>query len=386
MVMPVELAHAAYARPVLNDLLNTFRRTTLVTFRERLFPELGQDTLLLLAEGKGESPGKLLLSDLTSVADFDEEVLDSVMQAEEIDAEAIVNGRCTLASYWISREAKDLYEQLTQSEQTKRLGELAEVGVGYVTGANRFFHLSQEEVKARGITHHYLTPAVYRGRALSGLHFSKRDWAEAEKVGEAGYLFRVSSEKRLSKPVETYVSEGEARGVHQAYKCRVRSPWYSVPHVYEPDAFLSYMSGLKPLLVANDAEAVTPNSLHAVRLRSHTALSARALALLWQTSLTSLSVELEGHALGGGLLKLEPSEAKRVLLAQPEQTEFEAVFRAAFREVDALLRRGHAQDARTVADEVVLRRLLGLGEEEVCVLRQAANWLRDRRYYKGKRS
>jgi len=31
--------------------------------------------------------------------------------------------------------------------------------------------------------------------------------------------------------------------------------------------------------------------------------------------LTSLSVEIEGHALGGGMLKLEPSEAENVLLA-----------------------------------------------------------------------
>ena len=383
MVIPTELAHAAYARPVLNYLTKKFRRTTLLTFKERLFPELSQDTLLLLAEGKGESPGKLLLSDLTSVADLFG-VRESLEHAEEIDAEAITSGRRTLSSYWLSKGARDLYEHLAQSEQTKLLGELAEVGIGYVTGANHFFHLNQEEAKARGITRHYLTAAVYRGRALSGLHFSKRDWAEAEKVGAAGYLFGVPPEKRLSSLVKAYLAEGERREVHQAYKCRVRSPWYSVPHVYKPDAFLTYMSGLKPLLVANGAEAVTPNSLHVVRLRPQSPFSALTLALLWQTSLTSLSVELEGHALGGGLLKLEPSEAKSVLLAYPERTKFETVSQKAFREVDSLLRRGHAQAARDVADEVVLGNLLGLPKGDIQLLRHAAAWLRDRRYYKGK--
>jgi len=33
------------------------------------------------------------------------------------------------------------------------------------------------------------------------------------------------------------------------------------------------------------------------------------LAALWQTLLTRLSAEIEGHALGGGMLKIEPSEA-----------------------------------------------------------------------------
>ena len=380
MVVPTELGHAAYARPVSNYLGENFERTTLLTFRERLFPELSQDTLLLLAEGKGE-PGRLFLRDLTSTADLESGATQSLMHAEEIAAEALTSGRRTLASYWISKEARDLYEYLAQSEQTKRLGELAEVGIGYVTGANRFFHLSQEEVKARGITHHYLAPAVYRGRALGGLHFSKSDWTEAKEVGEAGYLFNVVPKKRLPEPVTAYISEGEAKGVHRAYKCRVRSPWYSVPHVYKPDAFLTYMSGLKPLLIANGAGAVTPNSLHVVRLRPEGALSARNLALLWQTSLTFLSAELEGHALGGGMLKLEPSEAKRVLIAYPERTE---MFGTAFEEVDRLLRNKQVRESQKVADEVILERLLGLRAEEVRMLREAADFLRDRRYYKGK--
>ncbi len=380
IVIPTELGHAAYARPVLNYLVENFERTTLLTFQERLFPELSQDTLLLLAGGKGE-PGRLFLRDLTSVADLESSATQNLTHAEEIDAEVIISGRRTLASYWISKEARDLCEHLVQSEQTRRLGELAEVGIGYVTGANRFFHLSQEEVKARGITHHYLAPTVYRGRALSGLHFSKSDWTEAKEVGEAGYLFNVFPKKRLPEPVNAYISEGEARGVHQAYKCRVRSPWYHVPHVYKPNAFLTYMSGLRPSLVVNDAGAAAPNSLHVVRLRPQTSLSARDLALLWQTSLTSLSAELEGHALGGGMLKLEPSEARSVLVAHPERTDS---FEAAFQEVDTLLRGEQVKRAREVADEVVLKGLLGLHQEEVQTLREAADLLRDRRYYKGK--
>ena len=143
------------------------------------------------------------------------------------------------------------------------------------------------------------------------------------------------------------------------------------------------MSGLRPQFVANDAGAVTPNSLHAVRLHARTPFSAHDLALLWQTSLTSLSVELEGHALGGGMLKLEPSEAKNVLVANPKKVE---VFREVFDEVDSLLRQGCEQPARDLADMLILENLLGLQTRDVRVLREAAQLLRDRRYYKGKRS
>ena len=383
MVIPAELGHAAYARPVLKYLAKNFGRITLLTFRERLFPELSQDTLLLLAEGKGERSGKLFLQDLAHMSELEnaDEVIRKLSHAEEISAESIVSGQRTLPFYWLGREARAMYERLEQSHQTKRLGELTEVGIGYVTGANHFFHLSREEVEARGITPRYLTRAVYRSRALSGLYFSPYDWIEAEEVGEAGYLFNVPPEEGLSNPVNAYLAEGERQEVHRAYKCRVRSPWYSVPHVYKPDALLTYMSGLRPSLAANDAGAVAPNSLHVVRLRPQTSLSARDLALLWQTSLTSLSVELEGRALGGGLLKLEPSEAKSVLIACPKRTE---MFETAFGEVDRLLRGGQRERAREVADEVILERSLGFCREEVRTLREAADLLRDRRYYKGK--
>lgn len=377
MVIPVELGHAIYARPVLNYLVQTFGCTTLLTFKECLFPELSQDTLLVLAENKGKTFGKLRIHDLDSVTDLEDadKVIRKLTHAEDINHEDMISGRTTLTSYWISDEARDLYKRLSKCATTKRLGEFAEVGIGYVTGANTFFHLNKAEAKVRRISDSYLSPAIYRGRALGGLQFSKQDWQVAEQVGEAGYLLHIPPEKRLSKLVKTYLAEGESRGVHKAYKCRVRSPWYSVPHVYKPDAFLTYMSGLRPLLVANEMGVVTPNSLHAVRLHDNASLSARDLTLLWQTSLTSLSVELEGHALGGGMLKLEPREARNVLLAVPEADAFDATL---FERVDALLRDG--EGVRALVDTVVLSSL-GLSTREIDLLRDSAAQLRDRRYY-----
>jgi hypothetical protein len=86
-----------------------------------------------------------------------------------------------------------------------------------------------------------------------------------------------------------------------------------VPDVVVPEYFLSYMSGTKPQLVANDAACVCTNSLHAVRLKP--SADRLQLADCWQDPLVGLSCEIEGHPLGGGMLKLEPKEAARVLLS-----------------------------------------------------------------------
>ena len=216
-----------------------------------------------------------------------------------------------------------------------QLGSIADVGIGYVTGANGFFHLKEATIREYGIPRHFLTPAVRRGRDLAGLRYTESDW----KRTDASYLLEVRNETDLPAGLRRYLERGAEAGVTEGYKCRTRSPWFKVPHVYEPDAFLSYMSGYTPRLVSNEAKVVAPNSLHILRLHPHSALSRNCLTAVWQSSLSKLSAEIEGHPLGGGMLKLEPTEAERVLVARP--ASHEQPLDGLALELDAMVRAGH---------------------------------------------
>jgi len=379
MVIPVELGHATYARSVLSYLTTTFERVTLLTFKERLFPTLSQDTLLLLAENKEATFSGLFWRDFTGPNGLAHASLASDAP-ERLDEGAFLSGREKLITNFIPRPARELYRSLSESSLSEnaavsRLGTLADVGVGYVTGANKFFHLSPQEAEALGIPETFLRRAVFRGAALTGLTFGEADWQRAASVGSAGYLLAVETDA-LPAPLQAYIKHGETLGVHETYKCRVRSPWYRVPHVYRPDAFLTYMSGSRPQLVANEAEASAPNTLHIVRLHPQADLNATSLAALWHTSLSNLSAEIEGHALGGGMLKLEPGEAARVLLARPNDRDLDGLIH----DIDMPLRRGDAAEAQELADREVLQKGLGLSQKDCDLLREAAALLRQRRY------
>jgi hypothetical protein len=165
----------------------------------------------------------------------------------------------------------------------------------------------------------------------------------------------------------------------RTYKCRTRSPWFRVPHVYQPDAFLTYMSGATPRLVANDAGVVAPNSLHILRLHPHAETTRDGLAALWQTSLTRLSVEIEGHPLGGGMLKIEPTEAESVVVPRLIGDTVPGLEGLA-EELDTVVRKDGDAVARLRADEVILQQGLGLRREDCCLLWEAAETLRSRRY------
>lgn len=224
----------------------------------------------------------------------------------------------------------------------------------------------------------YLKPAIRRGRGLLGLRFTDADWKEALPSKETGYLLHIGKDYVLPLELRRYITQGQMDGIDQAYKCRIRNPWYAVPQVYLPDAFLTYMSGDSPRLVVNEAGVVAPNSLHILRLHASSKVDAAGLACLWQTSLTRLSAEIEGRAMGGGMLKIEPKEAEKVVLATPNLPP--EVSNALLEELDSLVRAGRIEEARNRADDFTLSKGLGLTRTEQNLLRGAANSLWERRY------
>ena len=141
--------------------------------------------------------------------------------------------------------------------------------------------------------------------------------------------------------------------------------------------FSPNMSGIAPRLVANDAGAVAPNSLHILRFRTDL-IDGRSLAGLWQTSLTALSAEIEGHSLGGGMLKLEPTEAEKILVPWPRVATSQLTELAG--ELDELARRSKPVGDR--ANEEVLQQQLGLSRSDCQLLSSAVDTLRERRLRK----
>jgi len=132
------------------------------------------------------------------------------------------------------------------------------------------------------------------------------------------------------------------------------------------------MSGGEPRLVADRAGAFAPNTLHIVRMRKNVSLTAQDLAVVWHSGVTALSCEVEGHSLGGGLLKLEPKEAQKILIPIAGSTK------SFCDEVDRLVRQARLDEASTLVDERVASET-GLSLRELRVLREGAALLRGRR-------
>lgn len=378
MVVPAEFTHAAYARPVVRYLALKFERLYLARLTGRLFPDLNQDACLLFADCYG---GQSTGFELRRFSGLDE-LLGALRMpspfGQRVRVEDLCNGSGRLRDHFLPPEVAGLYNFLAGDERVCRLGKIAEVGIGYVTGNNAFFHFSEEDVRLWRLPRRYLKPVLTRSGPIKGLVFTHQDWAELVKGGEKMYLLALprTDWAMLPKAVGDYLRQGERDNIHLAYKCRVRKPWYHVPHSGAAEAFLTYMSGEAPRLVWNSAHVLATNSLHEVRIKRAGAEIIHKLAIIFFSSLSQLSAEVEGHPLGGGMLKLEPSEAQRVLMVRPELLR---LVDPRFPLLDSLVRCGKFDAAADFADEIVLRDSLGLTWDQIQVLRDGRKEVKESR-------
>ncbi|MCB2178266.1 MAG: SAM-dependent methyltransferase [Actinomycetales bacterium] len=377
LVLPAELLSVNYAAQVREYLMRRFARVRLVLFTERVFPGVLEEVVLLLAEGAGGTDHCELsqVDDATGLANLP---VDRTSAWTPVSA----SGKWTPAL--ISPSAARVYDSVLAESGMGTLHSWGETTLGMVTGANRYFALSPKDAHRLGIPDdEFIALSPPGSRHLRGLSFTPSMRAALGESGGQTMLFRPGSEP--SRAAQRYIERGEADGVHHAYKCRVRSPWWRVPYLAPADLFLTYMNADTPRLTTNAAGAHHLNSVHGVYLHSQwRSLGKRLLPLASLNSATLLGAEVVGRAYGGGMLKIEPREADVLPIPAPAHVNELAAELAGVRDrVRRRLAEGRLLDAVRLVDEVILVRGMGIGRDGVAALEAAHGLLSARRRARG---
>jgi adenine-specific DNA-methyltransferase len=226
----------------------------------------------------------------------------------------------------------------------RRVGQIASVDIGVVTGADKFFILDAAEARRRRLPSSSLTPILRTMSNAPGLRL---------RPDETRRLLILPAEPApRSKAVLKYLEDGKELKIHERYKARTRKPWYRVPLPRtRPDAFLPYMNHHAPRLVVNSERAWSTNLIHGVKLKAG-APSVRALSAAMLSSMTMLSAEIEGRAYGGGVLKFETKEAERLAIPPMTGSQERELIKL-FPALDKLVRSGKLEEASERVDALL---------------------------------
>ena len=246
-VVPAEIGHAPYAAPLLRYLVGHFTVVHLVAIREKLFPALAEDCWLFYADGYG---GKTDTVRLTTLKHFETsqhppDGFDSVSFKE---LQTKWNGR--LRPFLMSKAARDLYLAVQSIPGVTRLSDVASVGIGYVTGANDFFHVRRSQADRWGFPERLLRHSVRRGEALPNGRLTRATVEAWDRMDEPVLLLALPRTGTLPKTVLSYLETEDAEAAKKTFKCRNGTPWYSVPgHPYTrlfPDLYVGDGTQLGP--------------------------------------------------------------------------------------------------------------------------------------------
>ncbi|MEI6985859.1 MAG: N-6 DNA methylase [Rhodospirillaceae bacterium] len=368
LVLPAELLTVGYAAPVRRFLLARFACIRLVMFDRRVFPDVTEEVVLLLAENGPDSEYKVV-----HACD-----IEHLCRLEPSCWNRVDLGICDKwTQSLLDPSAFRTYQRLCLDNRFVSLKDWGSTYLGAVTGNNAYFTLSSSDLATHGLSENDCLRLLPPGsRHLDGPTFSSSHWqALRDNNGRCHLFYPDTNEPSIASC--RYIAFGESLGVNNAYKCRVRKPWWKVPLVALPDLFLTYMNHDRLRLIANEAGVQPINSVYGVTLRPSMQASGRALLpLAAANSLTMLGTELVGRAYGGGLLKLEPREADQLPLPS---TETLTALAPELMALSLALPSIPEMDVVEAVDEVLLVRHLGLCRTDIRALREARAVLFGRR-------
>lgn len=355
-ILPISFLTSLYAKKIQNLLIEHFSSTLIIRKHFHSFKAAGasERTIAVLADGysKDEISGKMQIVSAASMSDFEDAALGKTSSSE------VING--TSQRKFMRRGLPPLsFERELQDHQSASISDLMKVEIGLVTGANKFFIVSQKTVNDWRLPKRALLPILARSADCDGLEYTDEDKERANAESKRCWLFRPTTLGERGGAIRRYLGS-----VPKDIRCNTawfkkRKNWYAPEGYASPNAFITYMNHLGPRLILNTACVDCTNTLHRVNFGDSISHNREKLiAVSLQTTFSQISAERVGRVYGGGVLKLEPSELRRLRVLVPQTMHHQSISKA-FRLVNRFLRARDPDAARKTADEAILGALFG---------------------------
>lgn len=383
-VLPGSFLQTEYGSEVRNVISESFERSVALLLNERLFLTEGteENSVLLFAEGwkQGTEHDTLTVGYAETLSDL-ASILDDWKNNRWKGAAS--NDRIGISL--MTPKTRSVIDIIEEKYRVDYLGNIADIKIGIVTGANRFFILDKSGVEQNHLQKSDLHFVLPKFRVATGLRLTKQDFEDAYQSGERCLLVKPSTGDGLNERVEAYFSTFDKNKKESNATFKKRNDWRDPDDPYKPDAFFPYMHQSGPRLVLNEANVNSTNTVHRVYFKPglfeerDSGLVEKAVSISLLSTYSQLSAELQGRIYGSGVLKHEPSDARRIKIIIPS-TESKTEVDAVFNRIDTYLRNGEPAKAEHEANRFVF------GEDDISQkveqLRAALHRARERRSVK----
>lgn len=365
-VLPVEFLQVQYAEVLRDFLEKHFNTIQILTFKEKMFPKIEQNTcLVFLANQERKTPYILYRQYKTLSGAI---VLHESQIKRNKPLKKWTNAVLSDSDIDLLRRLADYYPHIDT---------LVTSTPGIVTGANKVFILNHKEV-AKYKCEKFVQPIISKASTIR-CSFAI-DHNLVRKLSEAGekiYFLNLNGIKETDLPRELrlYLQEsGRIKRnnieIRNSYKCSRRNPWYAVPVTKSGDAVFFKRYDSLPRICVKLRDIYTTDIAYNLIFKEN--IDPASFVFSFYNSLTLAHCEFLGRYYGGGVSELIPKEFKQLPMpyqnTQPEDIQKLAKMLQNHASLENIL---NFVDARTLGSLV--------GESDILRLRAIRNRLMIRR-------
>lgn len=307
-VLPAEFLQVQYAERLRIFLEEKFNTIHIITFLERMFPDIEQEACLVYLTNEERA--------LPYISYKQYKELDSATYLFESRIE-----RNKPLKKWSNAVLSDADIDLLKriSAEYQCIGNIATSAPGIVTAANNKFILTEDEVNQYSCRD-YVMPIISKGvMARNKFEVSSALIEQLAHDGKKVYLLNLSNtdENILPKTLKDYLGEvakikRNDIEIQNSYKCSKRKPWYAVPIVRSGSVIFFKRYDICPRISTN------PEGIHttdiAYNLQLNEEIEAESLVFCFYNSLTLAQCEFVGRYYAGGVSELTPNEFRSVVV------------------------------------------------------------------------
>lgn len=370
MVLPAELFYVDYASETREFLNHFFDRLTIITFKRLVFDDIQQNVVLLLGERGCEDGVRFI--ELDGLSDL------AIRGMEALDEAELIEPCNQWMEYYLTNREINLLKRLDRNSRISNASELFEVNIGLVSGRNEFFIMNKSEVNRLGLEKS-VAPIISQSKQVKGINLTDEDYKNLVELDKNVFFFAPENKDfdDLLDEEKSYIRLGEKKGFDTNYKCRIRPRWYYVSQSWHAEAFMLCNAHLYPRMILNKREMLVTDNLYKVRFLE--GIDGSLVTAAFLNTYTLAISELIGRGCSSGLLALTPSAIRqlRIPMQMAERLDFQ--------KIDDWQRKGEIDKILEYTDSVLLREGLGLNDDEIKMLRDIWDKLRNRRLNRNKK-
>jgi adenine-specific DNA-methyltransferase len=308
-VLPMEFLQVQYAEKLREYLEKRFHIIHLICFENAIFPDIEQDVCLVYMK-----------KEMTAEPYISYEKYENASSRKMIYNNVIKKNKPLRK--WTNAILEDEDIALLKKVTVKYsiIEELGSCAPGIVTGGNKFFILSKDQVE-KYKCENYVIPILQKSSFVAENTIILDNDTVETLIEKKKPMFLLDlagfEEGELPQELRAYLEllkEEEIGGTKlpKRFKCANRKPWYGVPIVNKGEIVFFKRYHKVPRVYINQIDIHTTDAGYHIRLNE--AFNRESVVFCFYNSLTLAQCEFEGRYYGGGVSELVPSEFKKLAI------------------------------------------------------------------------